>query len=263
MMPMRRLSAHPPLGERPLEGRVIVVTGATGGLGSAVAHAVSAAGATPVLIGKRKRELEKLYDALVEAGGAQPAIAPMNLETATPNDFDEIVAALQRELGRLDGLVHCAVMFEGLTPMAMHKPDEWLKVLQVNVSAPFALTQSCMPLMQAAEDSAVIFVTDDPQRMGRAHWGAYGVSKAAVERMASILHDETDDSTLRVHVLLPGPMRTSLRRMAWFGEDTMKHPTPEATAQAVVHLLSAQGAAARGAIIDLRPQDAERASDVA
>ncbi|WP_343125535.1 SDR family NAD(P)-dependent oxidoreductase [Oleiagrimonas sp. MCCC 1A03011] len=263
MMPMIGLPADLQLGEKPLDGRVIAITGATGGLGSAVAHAVSAAGATPVLIGKRKRELEKLYDALIEAGGAQPAIAPMNLETATPNDFDEIVAALKRELGRLDGLVHAAVMFEGLTPMAMHKPDEWLKVMQVNVSAPFALTQSCQPVLQEAADSAVIFVTDDPERMQRAHWGAYGTSKAAVERMAAILHDETDDSSLRVHTLLPGPMRTSLRRMAWFGEDTMKHPTPDATAEAVVFLLSAQGASARGRTLDLRPAPDAQVTDAA
>ncbi|MDA3914737.1 SDR family NAD(P)-dependent oxidoreductase [Oleiagrimonas sp.] len=236
-----------------LAGRVIMVTGATGGLGSAVAHAVSSAGATPVLVGKRKRALEHLYDALIEAGSPQPAIAPLDLETATPEAYVEVVDALKRELGRLDGLVHAAALFEGLTPMAMHRPDEWLRVLQVNVSAPFALTQACMPMLQQANDSAVVFVTDDPERTGRAHWGAYGTSKAAIERMASILHDETDRSSLRVHLLLPGPMRTALRRLAWFGEDTMTHPTPEDTARAVVYLLSEAGRAARGHTLDLRP----------
>lgn len=256
MMPAIGLPEGWTPGADELSGRVILITGATGGLGSAVAQAVSAAGATPVLLGRRRRALEKLYDALVEAGGAEPAIAPLDLETATPDAFDETVAALQRELGRLDGLVHAAALFEGLTPMAVHKPDEWLRVLQVNVSAPFALTQACLPALQEAADSAVVFVTDDPERMGRAHWGAYGTSKAAVERMASILHEETDRSALRVHLLLPGPMRTALRRMAWFGEDTMAQPTPEATARAVVYLLSRQGAAARGRTLDLRDRQA-------
>lgn len=253
MMP----SAQLPAGWQPvphsLAGRVIAITGATGGLGSAVSRSVTAAGATAVLIGKRRRALEKLYDELIESGGAQPVIVPLNLETATPNDYDAMLEALRGELGRLDGLVHAAVMFEGLTPIAVHPPEEWLRVLQVNVSAPFALTQSSLPLLTEAPDSAVVFVTDDPERTARAHWGAYGTSKAAIERMASILDEETDDSSLRVHLLLPGPMRTSLRRMAWFGEDTMKQPTPDATAQAVVYLLGAQGEAARGRTLDLRP----------
>jgi NAD(P)-dependent dehydrogenase (short-subunit alcohol dehydrogenase family) len=258
MMPMVDLPADWQPAADALEGRVVAITGATGGLGSAVAKAVSAAGATPVLIGKRKRDLEKLYDELVEAGGPQPVIVPLNLETATPNDYDAMLEALRGELGRLDGLVHAAAMFEGLTPIAVHPPEEWLRVLQVNVSAPFALTQASLPLLQEAPDSAVVFVTDDPERTARAHWGAYGTSKAAIERMAAILDEETADSSLRVHLLLPGPMRTSLRRMAWFGEDTMKHPTPDATAQAVVYLLGADGAAARGRTLDLRPPESSR-----
>jgi NAD(P)-dependent dehydrogenase (short-subunit alcohol dehydrogenase family) len=256
MMPTARLPADWTPAADSLVGRVILITGATGGLGSAVAHAVSAAGATPVLVGKRKRALEKLYDALIEAGGAKPAIAPLNLETATPEAYAEIIAALVRELGHLDGVVHAAVMFEGLTPLAMHAPDEWLRVFQVNVAAPFALTQACLESLQAVNDSAVVFVTDDPERMGRAHWGAYGASKGALERMASILHEETEISPLRVHLLLPAPMRTTLRRLAWFGEDSLAIPTPHATAQAVVHLLSTQGASARGHTLDLREQEA-------
>lgn len=256
MMPSTTLPAGWQPAADTLEGRVIAITGATGGLGSAVARAVSAAGATPVLIGKRKRALEKLYDELVEAGGPQPVIVPLNLETATPNDYDAMLEALRAELGRLDGLVHAAAMFEGLTPIAQHAPEEWLRVLQVNVSAPFALTQAGLPLLQEAADSAVVFVTDDPERTARAHWGAYGAGKAAIERLASILNEETGGSSLRVHLLLPGPMRTQLRRMAWFGEDTMKQPTPEATARAVVYLLSADGAAARGRTLDLRAPEA-------
>jgi NAD(P)-dependent dehydrogenase (short-subunit alcohol dehydrogenase family) len=258
MMPMTGLPAGWKSAPDALAGRVIAITGATGGLGGAVAKAVASAGATAVLIGKRRRELEKRYDELVESGAPQPVIVPLNLETATPADYEAMFEALRTELGRLDGLVHAAVMFEGLTPMVSHPPDEWLRVLQVNVSAPFALTRAAMPLLQSAEDSALVFVTDDPERMARAHWGAYGTSKAALERMASILHEETEASSLRVHLLLPGPMRTSLRRMAWFGEDTMKHPPPDVAAQAVVYLLSAQGADVRGTTLDLRPAQSSR-----
>jgi NAD(P)-dependent dehydrogenase (short-subunit alcohol dehydrogenase family) len=88
--------------------------------------------------------------------------------------------------------------------------------------------------------------------MTRAHWGAYGASKAALERFAAILHEETDESPLRVHALLPAPMRTKLRRQAYFGEDTLQHPLPDAAAEAVVWLLGAQGRPARGRVLDLR-----------
>jgi len=148
--------------------------------------------------------------------------------------------------------VHAAARFDGLTPVAMHKPKEWVEALHVNVSAPFLLTQACMPLLQERADSAVVFVLDDRQRMGRAHWGAYGTAKAALEGFASILHEETEGSSLRVHALLPTPMRTALRRMAWFGEDAEAVDTPEAAADAVVYLLSPQAVEARGKVLDLR-----------
>ena len=140
----------------------------------------------------------------------------------------------------------------GLTPIAMHKPDEWLRTLHVNVSAPFALTQACMPLLTAASDSAVVFVLDNPELLQRAHWGGYGVSKAALERFVAILHQETDSSPMRSHALLPAPMRTALRRQAYFGEDTMQRPLPDAAAAAAVYLLSAQAGPARGTVLDLR-----------
>ncbi|HEV7776124.1 MAG TPA: SDR family NAD(P)-dependent oxidoreductase [Luteibacter sp.] len=235
-----------------LAGRVILVTGATGGLGGEVARAAVRAGATVVLTGRKLRPLEKLYDELVAQGGAQPVIHPLDLESATPNDYAALADGIEAELGRLDGIVHAAAHFDGLTPIAMHKPDDWLRGLQVNVSAPFALTQACMPLLTAAADSAVVFVLDDPELLSRAHWGAYGTAKAALERMATILHRETAGTPLRVHALLPAPMRTALRRTAYYGEDTMQRPLPAATAEAAIYLLSASGASARGSVLDLR-----------
>ncbi|MDO1530216.1 SDR family NAD(P)-dependent oxidoreductase [Fulvimonas sp. R45] len=235
-----------------LAGRVVLVAGACGGLGAATARAAARAGATVVVCGKRKRQLEQLYDAMLAEDLPEPVIHPLDLEAATPRDYEALADGLQRDLGRLDGIVHAAASFAGLTPLSMHKPDAWLRTLHVNVSAPFALTQACLPLLAAAPDSAVVFVLDDPARVSRAHWGAYGVSKAALERFAEILHEEHDEGALRVHALLPAPMRTALRRMAYFGEDTMQLPVPDATAAAAVWLLGAQGAAARGAVLDLR-----------
>ena len=236
-----------------LAGRVVLVTGAYGGLGSAVARAASLAGATVVITGKRKRQLEKLYDAMREEGLAEPVIHPLDMEVATPREYAALADGLQRDLGRLDGIVHCAASFAGLTPISMQRPDDWLRAMHVNVNAPFALTQACMPLLTEASDSAVVFVLDNPDLLQRAHWGGYGVSKAALERLVAILHEETDETSLRVHALLPAPMRTALRRLAYFGDDIMQQPTPDATAEAAIHLLGPQARAARGAVLDLRP----------
>jgi len=251
-LPVARLPADWRPAADTLAGRVILVTGAYGGLGSAVVRAAAAAGATVVITGKRKRQLEKLYDAMREEGLAEPVIHPLDMEVATPRDYAALAEGLQRDLGRLDGIVHCAASFAGLTPIAMQRPDDWLRAMHVNVNAPFALTQACMPLLTAAGDSAVVFVLDNPELLQRAHWGGYGASKAALERFVAILHEETDESTLRVHAILPAPMRTALRRLAYFGDDIMQQPTPDATADAAVYLLGPQGLDARGAVLDLR-----------
>ncbi|MEO8810039.1 MAG: SDR family NAD(P)-dependent oxidoreductase [Rhodanobacter sp.] len=235
-----------------LAGRVVLVTGAYGGLGGAVSRAASRAGATVVITGKRKRQLEKLYDAMREEGLAEPVIHPLDMESATPREYSALAEGLERDFGRLDGIVHCAASFAGLTPIAMHRPDDWLRAMHVNVNAPFALTQACLPLLTRASDSSVVFVLDDPALLQRAHWGGYGASKAALERLVAILHQETDESPLRVHALLPAPMRTALRRLAYFGEDIMQRPTPEASASAAIYLLAAQALPARGAVLDLR-----------
>jgi NAD(P)-dependent dehydrogenase (short-subunit alcohol dehydrogenase family) len=250
-LPLHRLpEAWAPAHE--LDGRVVLVTGAYGGLGSAVARAVARAGATVVITGKRKRSLEQLYDGMLRDGLPEPVIHPLDMDVATPRDYEALAEGLQRDFGRLDGIVHAAASFAGLMPVSMHKPDAWLRSLHVNVSAPFALTQACLPLLTAAPDSAAVFVLDNPDLIRRAHWGAYGVSKAALERFVAILHEEHDEGTLRVHALLPAPMRTALRRAAYFGEDTLQLPPPDATAEAVVYLLSEKAAAARGGILDLR-----------
>lgn len=235
-----------------LANRVVLVTGAYGGLGSAVARAATRAGATVVITGKRKRQLEQLYDAMRAEGLPEPIIHPLDMEVATPRDYAALAEGLERDFGRLDGIVHAAVSFTGLTPISMHKPDDWLRAMHVNVSAPFALTQACLPLLTQASDSSVVFVLDDPDLVQRAHWGGYGASKAALERFAMILHEETDIGPLRVHALLPAPMRTGLRQMAYFGEDIMQRALPDGAAAAAVYLLSEQAVAARGAVLDLR-----------
>ena len=235
-----------------LRNRVVLVTGATGGLGRATSLAAAAAGATVVLLGRKVRALEALYDEIERQGGRQPAVYPMDLAGATPRDYADLAASIERECGRLDGIVHAAAHFDGLQPFDQQKPEEWTRTQQVNLTAPFQLTQACMTLLREADDAAIVFVLDDPMRMGKAFWGGYGVAKHAVAGLASIVHEETERSRVRTHALLPGPMRTVLRRAAYYGEDTLMHPEPDHAARYAVWLLGAGGAAMRGKTLDLR-----------
>ena len=247
-----RLPAGWSASPRALDDRVVLLTGATGGLGRASALAATRAGASVILLGRKVRALEKVYDEVAALGFAKPAIYPLDLAGATPNDYAEMAATIEREFKRLDGIVHAAAHFTGLQPAANIAPDEWLRALHVNLSAPFLLTQACLPLLRDAPDASVVFVLDDTQRMGRAHWGGYGVAKHGLAGFASILHDELENTSIRVHALLPAPMRTALRRAAYYGENTLQLPLPEQAANAVVYLLGSDGAAARGKVLDLR-----------
>ena len=235
-----------------LRNRVVLVTGATGGLGRATSLAAAAAGATVVLLGRKVRALEALYDEIERQGGRQPAVYPMDLAGATPRDYADLAASIERECGRLDGIVHAAAHFDGLQPFDQQKPEEWTRTQQVNLTAPFQLTQACMTLLREADDAAIVFVLDDPMRTGKAFWGGYGVAKHALAGLASIVHEETERSRVRTHALLPGPMRTVLRRAAYYGEDTLMHPEPDHAARYAVWLLGADGAAMRGKTLDLR-----------
>lgn len=243
-----------------LADRVILITGAAGGLGRATALACAKAGATVLLADRKARTLEPVYDEIAALPGvAQPVLQPMDLQGASPLEYQTFAQSIKQQLGHLDGVVHAAAKMEGLTPLAMLAPEEWIATLHVDLSAPFLLTQACLPLLQARDDSAVVFVLDDPRRMGNAYWGAYGVAKAGLEGLASILHEETDESPLRVHALLPAPMRTALRRSVWAGEDPTTVATPAAAARAVVYLLSPAARAARGKLLDLRETDTAEA----
>jgi len=235
-----------------LSDRVVLVTGAAGGLGRAAALAIARAGATAVLLGRKVRPLEKIYDEIAALGHRQPAIYPLDLEGASPRDYEELAASIEREFGRLDGIVHAAAHFAGLQPAGAIDPLDWLRTLHVDLSAPFLLTQACLPLLAKAQDAGVVFVLDDLDRVGRAHWGGYGVAKHGLAGLFSVLHQELDSGPVRIHALLPPPLRTALRRTAYFGENSLELPKPELVAGAVVYLLSSDGVAARGKVLDMR-----------
>lgn len=236
-----------------LAGRIILITGAHGGLGTEAAKACAQAGATVVLLGRKLPKLNRVYDA-VKALGPEPALYPMDLAGADPSDYEQLADKLVSELGGLHGVLHCAAEFKGLAPLDTVEPADFVRTLHVNLTAPWLLTQACLPALKAQADSAVVFVSDEPVRVGRAYWGAYGLAKQGIENLATMLHDETGNGPVRVSCLRPGPMRTDIRSRAYLEEAALKCPPPGRFAAACVHLLSAAGAAQRGQVWVPRPE---------
>lgn len=220
-----------------LKDRVILVTGAGDGLGRATALACARHGAITVLMGRTVTKLEATYDAITAAGGRQPAIVPLNLTTATWNDYIECGRTLEREFGALHGLVHCAAHFKAFTPLSELDPRDWIESLQVNLTAAYSLTRHCLPLLRAAGDASVVFVSDAAGRQAKAYSGAYGVSKLAVEGLMRIWSKELEtEGRVRLNSFDPGPMQTALRRRGYLTE-AGNPPKPEAVAPQLLWLL--------------------------
>jgi NAD(P)-dependent dehydrogenase (short-subunit alcohol dehydrogenase family) len=242
--------ANPPL-TAPLRGRVVFVTGATGGVGAVVARACAAQGATVILHARVVRKLEALYDEIVDAGHAEPVILPLDLAKATADDFGNVASALQAQVGRLDALVHTAALLGTLGPIEHQSFDSWLSLLRVNVAAPMGLTRALMPLLSVSDDASVIFTLDNRGEQPRAYWGGYAVTKAGVATLARELADEWENrANLRINAVVPGPMRTPMRGRSHPGEDHSALPPPDALAPLYLHLLQGQAKADSGRMVD-------------
>lgn len=221
-----------------LAGRVILITGAGDGIGAAAAKSCAAHGATVILLGRTTRKLEAVYDAIEAAGHPQAAIYPMNLEGAAPKDYEDLAATIEKEFGHLDGLLHNASLLGTLTPLGQYSVEQWSKVMQVNLNAPFLMTQACLELLKSSQDASVLFTGSSVGRKGRAYWGAYGVSKAANENMMQIWADELETNTaIRVNSINPGAVRTTMRAKAYPGEDPNALAKPEAIMATYLYLL--------------------------
>jgi len=229
---------------------VILIAGAAGGLGAAATRACTAAGATVVMLGRKVAKLNRVYDSAAQLG-AEPLLYPLDLEGASPDDYAALAERLQAELGQLDGILHCAADFAGLTPFALGDPAAFARAIHVNLTARAWLTQACLPLLRQREDAAVVFALDDPQRVGQAYWGGYGVAQYGLRGLIQSLHHELGNGPVRFSGLQPGPMRTGLRARAYTHEEDAAPVDPAGYADACVQLLSAAGAVWRGKVMDL------------
>jgi len=228
-----------------------MLTGASGGLGRALALGCAGQGATVLLHGRIARKLEAVYDEIVAAGGPEPSLVPLDLATARAEDFASVASAVRAQHGRIDALVHTAVQLGSLGPIEHQAFDAWLSTLRVDLLAPFGLTRALLPMLRAAADASVVFTLDTRGQEPRAYWGAYAVAKAGLSALLSILADEWDNSPqLRVNGVVPGPMRSPLRAQTHPGEDLSRLPAPESLVPLYLYLIAGQRKAESGSVID-------------
>jgi NAD(P)-dependent dehydrogenase (short-subunit alcohol dehydrogenase family) len=234
-----------------LAGRVILITGASSGLGRALAIECARAGATVILSGRNGAKLERAYDEIESLGAPQPAIAMLDLEKATAIDYDALADTIGAEFGKLDGLVHSAALLGDRTPLEQYDVPTWCKVLHVNLTAPFILTQVLLPHLRKSPDASIIFVSSAVVHDSRPFWGAYAVAKTGLESVRSMLSQELEvEPNIRVNSVNPGRMRTRMRAAAYPAEDPNTLPTPESVTGPFLYLLSARGRGIDGKYLD-------------
>jgi len=220
-----------------LAGKTIFLTGACGGLGSAIALRLSQSKANLIISDKNPKALDKLCDELVKRDLPEPVMYPMNLVGATPNDYLQLAKLVKTHFGQLDALIHTAAEFGSLTPFLLYEASRWLKEMQVNVNSPIFLTQALLPLLLKSKGT-ILFTSDNQQTLAKAYWGQYGVGKAAIEQFAKILAQECENQGVVVETITPPPMYTSLRAKAWPAENPATLAKPLEVADLYLKALS-------------------------
>lgn len=239
-----------------LKNRVILVTGASRGIGAEITKTAAALGAQTIMLARTVKDMEKIADDCLAQGFPEPSIVPMNLAGATIDDYHTVIESILNTFGQLDGVVLNAAHLGDLTPIAEYDAANWAQVFQVNLHSQFLLLQAALPLLNQAKDSSVIITTDSIGRRSRAYWGAYAVSKFALEGLVQTLADELESTNTRINAINPGKMKTRLRAQAYPAEDANLLPLPSSVVNPFVFLLGGAGAPFNGYSIDVEPGSA-------
>jgi NAD(P)-dependent dehydrogenase (short-subunit alcohol dehydrogenase family) len=244
---MKDYVPHPDL----LAGRVILVTGASSGLGRAASLAFARHGATVALLARNEDKLEAVYDEIVALGGPEPAMFPYDLAAADDRSMETLAGTLAHHLKRLDGVLHSAHQFYSLTPLHLQTLEQWQTLMRVNLIAPFALTRACLPLLQQAPDASVIFTGETHGHRPSAFWGGYAVAKSGLETLTRIWADELGAAeNLRINTLIPGQAATTLRARTHPGLAPETLPSPDALMPWYLYLMGADSHSLRGQIVE-------------
>lgn len=234
-----------------LRNRIILITGASAGIGRALAIHTAELGAQVILHGRNVDRLEAVYDE-IEAieGAARPSIAVVDLASANSDAYRSLADSIEGEFGRLDGLVHNAGILGERFSIEQYDASQWQQVMHVNVTAAFALTQVCLPMLHESGDASIIFTSSGVGRRGRAYWGAYAVSKFATEGLSQVLASELQHNNIRVNCVNPGATRTNMRLAAFPGEDRDMLKRPEEILATYIYLLGPDSQGATGQSLD-------------
>jgi len=221
-----------------LDGKTVLVTGAGAGIGATTAKTLATYGADVVLLGRTRSKLEQIFDWITTHTPTNPVIVPADLTLLSTESVAALFDAVHTGYGKLDGLVHNASLLGPKVPIAHYPAQAWQQVMQTNITAPFLLTQGLFPLLDAASDCCVLNISSTVGRTGRAYWGAYAVSKFALEGFSQVLADETETAgRIRVYSVNPGGTRTDMRRAAYPMEDPAAVPPAEAHMDLVLYLM--------------------------
>lgn len=233
-----------------LKNKVILVTGASDGIGKAVALAYAKSGATVILHGRNVERLEQVYDEIIQSNGPKPAIIPLDLLAATQQDYQGLSTTIQNEFGQLDGIVHNAALISELCPIEFTDEKDWNPIIQVNLNSVYLLTQACLPLLKQAQSASIITVSSGVGRKGRAFWGAYAVSKFAIEGFTQVLADELEQTNVRINAINPGATKTKMRATAYPAEDASHLPEPEQIMPLYLYLMGKDSINVNGQSLD-------------
>jgi NAD(P)-dependent dehydrogenase (short-subunit alcohol dehydrogenase family) len=233
-----------------LAHRVILVTGAAGGVGRAASLAFARHGATVILLGRTVSKLEKVYDEIMAAGGPQPAIFPVDLSAATDADFESIAQAISYQLGHLDGILHCATESENPAPLEQQTLEEWARMVRVNAISPAAINRSCTDMLTES-GAAVILMGETHGHAPTAYWGGFAVSKAALLAYFKVQADEWSEAPMRINLLTPGPAHTPQRMKTHPGEEKSHLPSCEDVAERLLYLMGPDSSEVRGQMLTL------------
>ncbi len=234
-----------------LNDQVILVSGAGGGIGGAVALALAQQGAKIILLDKSIPKLEAVYDKIKAAGAAEPIMYPFDLAGANENEYLELADKVEEKYGALQGLLHVAAEFAGFTPISTLTTKNWGHTLNVNLNAPFLLTRVLLPVLQKSSSASIVFTSDSSVRHSSAYSGAYGVSKVAIESLAKILAQELEAfKKIRVNTIIPGPINSPIRNRAFPAEAKNKLSDISSITRAFTYLFSPESIGITGQTID-------------
>ncbi len=234
-----------------LNGKVILITGAGQGIGRSAAIKFAELGATVILAGRNIEKLTKVYDEILVKGFSEALIFPLDLESASDNDYNAMAKGIEEQLGHLDGILHNASQFDNLSPLAIQSSEQFETMFKINVIAVFSMTKACLYLLKQSVDASIIFTSTSAAQTPKAYWGAHAISKAAADCMMRIWADELEMTpNVRINSIIPGALQSPQRKKSHPGEIHSELRTIESVLPLYCYLMGSDSRKVTGQIFN-------------